>query len=56
MTLKTGVRETVRECCGDECRFKDYPIARVMLCGLEITEKDREAAKEAYCKHRIPQP
>lgn len=45
--------ETIAQCCGNECRFKAYPIARVMLCGLEITKEDQDAAKEAFVKYKL---
>jgi hypothetical protein len=54
--------ETVKQCCGEECQFKNYPIARIMVCGLEITEGEKKAAKVAYIRFHLsekeswPQP
>lgn len=42
---------TVKECCGERCKFVAQfpsPVARVMLCGREITQDEIERAKIAY--------
>jgi hypothetical protein len=42
---------TVKECCGERCKFTTSfrsPVARVVLCGREITPEEVERAKEAF--------
>ena len=47
------MKETIESCCGDVCRFTrlGLPVARVMLCGREITKEDSDAAKVAFLRH-----
>lgn len=41
----------VASCCGERCKWANHPIARVMLCGREITKDDQDAAKLAFLRH-----
>lgn len=43
---------TVKECCGDRCKWADYPVARIMLCGREITNGESDRAKAAWLRER----
>jgi hypothetical protein len=50
--------KTVRECCGDRCKFTTSfrsPVARVMLCGRELTEEEIDRAKQVFANRREPQ-
>lgn len=45
--------KTIKECCGERCKFTTSfrsPVARVVLCGREITPEEIGRAKEAYCR------
>lgn len=43
--------KTIKECCGERCKFTTSfrsPVARVMLCGRELTQEEIDRAKEAF--------
>lgn len=51
--MKAMPNERIEDCCGTGvCRFtrQGLPVARVMLCGREITKDESDAAKAAFLK------
>jgi hypothetical protein len=49
--IERTTMNTVKECCGERCKFTTSfrsPVARVVLCGREITPEEVERAKEAF--------